>query len=48
MEKIIALNHKMNMEQEQINQYINSLKKLDLNVIVFPTAIYAKTFINEG
>lgn len=48
MEKIIALNHKMNMEQEQINQYINSLKKLDLNVVVFPTAIYAKSFINEG
>ncbi|MCI9084751.1 MAG: triosephosphate isomerase, partial [Bacilli bacterium] len=48
MEKIIALNHKMNMEHEQINQYINSLKKLDLNVVVFPTAIYAKSFINEG
>lgn len=47
MEKIIALNHKMNMEQSQIDEYINSLKKLDLNVIVFPTSIYAQKFINE-
>lgn len=47
MEKIIALNHKMNMEQKQIDEYINSLKKLDLNVIVFPTSIYAQKFINE-
>lgn len=47
MEKIIALNHKMNMEQNQIEEYIESLKKLDLNVLVFPTSIYAQKFINE-
>lgn len=47
MEKIIALNHKMNMEKDQIDEYINSLKKLDLNIIVFPTSIYAQKFINE-
>ncbi len=48
MEKIIALNHKMNLNYGDLKSYINGLKKLDLEVIVFPTAIYAKMFIDSG
>lgn len=47
MEKIIALNHKMNMSYDETKEYINELKKIDLNPIVFPTAIYAKEFIDN-
>lgn len=46
MEKIIALNHKMNMSYDETKEYINELKKIDLNPIVFPTAIYAKEFVD--
>lgn len=45
MEKIIALNHKMNMNYSEIKDYINELKKLNLNPIVFPTALYIKDFV---
>ena len=48
MEKIIALNHKMNLNYGELKTYINGLKKLNLNVLVFPTSIYAKTFIDSG
>ena len=47
MEKIIALNHKMNMRYSEIKDYIKVLKKIDLDPIVFPTSIYAKDFIDN-
>ena len=48
MEKIIALNHKMNLNYGEVEEYIKGLKKLDLNPIVFPTSIYASSFIENG
>ncbi len=48
MEKIVALNHKMNMDYDEIKVYIQNLKKLNLDPIVFPTAIYAKDFIENN
>lgn len=48
MEKIIALNHKMTMEYNQTKEYINFLKKVNANWIVFPTAIYVSDFIKEN
>lgn len=48
MEKIIALNHKMNMEYEDIKKYLENIKKLEINPIIFPTAIYAKEFVDNG
>ena len=47
MEKIIVLNHKMNMRYSEIKDYIKILKKIDLDPIVFPTSIYAKDFIDN-
>lgn len=48
MEKIIVLNHKMNMRYNEIKDYIKTLKKLNLKPIVFPTSIYAKDFIENN
>lgn len=48
MEKIIVLNHKMNMRYNEIKDYIKTLKKLNLKPIVFPTSIYAKEFIENN
>jgi len=48
MEKVIVLNHKMNMDYNEIKQYIKLLKQIDLNPIVFPTSIYLSKFIENG
>lgn len=48
MEKIIALNHKMNLEYDEIKEYIKEIKKIQLNPIIFPTSIYAKELINNN
>lgn len=48
MEKIIALNHKMNMDFDELQNYIDDLKKLNLNLIVFPTAIHAPYFVRNN
>lgn len=48
MEKIVVLNHKMNLDYNQIKDYINQIKKLELDPIVFPTSIYANYFIENN
>jgi len=48
MEKIIALNHKMNMDYNEIKQYIKLIKDIDINPIIFPTSIYLNEFIENG
>ena len=48
MEKIVVLNHKMNMRYSEIKDYIKVLKKIDLDSIVFPTSIYAKDFVEHN
>lgn len=48
MEKIIVLNHKMNMEYEEVQNYLKNIKELEINPIIFPTAIYAKEFVDSG
>ncbi len=47
MEKIVALNHKMNMDYDELQDYIDDLKKINLNPIVFPTAIHAPYFVED-
>ena len=48
MKKMIILNHKMNLEYDQIHDYINKLNKIktDNNIVVCPTSIYLESFIN--
>lgn len=46
MEKIIVANHKMNMQKDEIKEYISKLKNIDM--IICPTAIYAPYFIENG
>ena len=48
MEKIIALNHKMNLNYDELEDYVNKLKENNLDVLVFPTSIYAAYFIEHG
>ena len=48
MEKIIALNHKMNMDYDELQNYIQDLKQLKLNPLVFPTAIHAPYFVRNN
>ena len=48
MRKMIILNHKMNLEYDQVHDYINKLNNLktDNNIIVCPTDIYLESFLN--
>ena len=48
MKKLIVLNHKMNLEYDQVIPYINTLNQIqtDNNVIVCPSNIYLSDFIN--
>lgn len=50
MEKMIILNHKMNLEYDQVYEYIDGLNKLetDNNIIVCPSNIYLENFINNS
>ena len=49
MSKFIILNHKMNLEYEEVYPYINELNNLETknNIIVCPTSIYLEDFINH-
>ena len=48
MKKIIVLNHKMNLEYDEVVPYINTLNKIDTdnNIIICPSNIYLSEFIN--
>ena len=49
MEKMIILNHKMNLEYDQVYEYIDGLNKLetDNNIIICPSNIYLENFVNN-
>ena len=50
MKKLIILNHKMNLEYDEIIPYINTLNQLDTqnNIIICPSNIYLSDFINHS
>lgn len=49
MSKFIILNHKMNLEYEEVYPYINQLNNIETtnNIIVCPSNIYLLDFINH-
>lgn len=49
MEKLIVLNHKMNLLPSDIYDYLNKLNNLttDCNLIVCPSSIYLETFLTN-
>ena len=49
MKKLIVLNHKMNMEYDEVHNYIKRINEIDTNnnIIVCPSAIYLESFINH-
>ena len=49
MSKFIILNHKMNLEYEEVYPYINGLNQLETknNIIVCPSSLYLEDFINH-
>lgn len=49
MNKLIVLNHKMNLEYDEVFPYINELNKIeaDYDLIVCPTNIYLADFVNH-
>lgn len=50
MEKLIILNHKMNLEYDEVYPYIEKLNQLDTskNIIVCPATIYLESFVNHS
>ena len=48
MNKLIILNHKMNLEYDEVIPYINQLNKTETehNIIICPSNIYLSEFIN--
>lgn len=48
MKKLIILNHKMNLEYDEVLPYINKINELDTsnNLIISPSNIYLTDFIN--
>ena len=48
MEKIIIANHKMNLNKDQIKNYINVIKNTKLNIVIAPTSIYIPYFIENN
>lgn len=48
MEKIIIANHKMNLDIDGINEYLEKLKCVKDRFIVCPSNIYLPYFINEN
>ncbi len=49
MDKLIILNHKMNLEYDEIFSYIDKLNKIETNnnIIVCPSNIYLTDFVNH-
>ncbi len=50
MEKIIILNNKMNLEYDEVHNYINKLNNIETNnsIIICPSSIYLESFINNS
>lgn len=48
MKKLIILNHKMNLEYDEVLSYINKINEIDTsnNIIISPSNIYLTDFIN--
>jgi triosephosphate isomerase len=49
MNKMIILNHKMNLEYDQVYEYISEINKIDTdnNIIVCPSNLYLENFMNN-
>lgn len=49
MKKLIILNHKMNLEYDEVYTYIDKLNKIEStnNIIVCPSNIYLESFLNH-
>lgn len=49
MTKIIALNHKMNLNYDLVNEYIERINKVktDNKIIIIPSYLYIETFIKN-
>lgn len=49
MKKLIVLNHKMNLEYDEVFSYINTINQINTenNIIVCPSNIYLSDFINH-
>lgn len=49
MTKIIALNHKMNLNYDSVNEYIEKINKVktDNKIIIIPSYLYIETFIKN-
>ena len=47
MNKIVVLNHKMNLNYDLVNEYIERIKKVktDNKIIIIPSYLYIETFI---
>lgn len=50
MKKLIILNHKMNLEYDEVIPYINTLNQINTenNIIICPSNIYLSDFINHS
>lgn len=50
MKKLIILNHKMNLEYDEVIPYINTLNEINTNnnIIICPSNIYLNDFINHS
>ena len=50
MTKIIALNHKMNLNYDLVNEYIERINKVktDNKIIIIPSYLYIETFIKNN
>lgn len=48
MGKMIVLNHKMNLEYDEVYEYIDGINKIDTdnNLVICPSSIYLENFIN--
>lgn len=49
MKKLIILNHKMNLEYDEVPSYIDKLNNIDTDnsIIVMPSSIYLESFVNH-
>ena len=49
MKKLIILNHKMNLEYDEVYNYIHNINEIDTNnsLIICPSNIYLEAFINN-
>lgn len=46
--KLVVANHKMNLDIDDIHEYLRKLKEVKNKVVILPTDIYLPYFINEN